>query len=169
MGELAVGRILGHIRSHGGRVTSTTRRIVHIVVENPYSHFRGSDFVVHANAIENGEDDGEEVSESTVYRILDRLVELNILERSQLGSGPQRFHLRPFHHAHLVCEHCGGITDASAELLDDLARRLRVEYGFVLQVGLSSLNGICGSCRQLGGEWNEDDIGHDGRVTGRTD
>lgn len=143
MAQDEIEAILDQIRDRGGRVTSLTRRIVQIGVENPYAHLRGIDFVDRANA-------AEPTTESTVYRILDRLVDYGILERSQLGTGPPRFHLNPFNHEHVTCQKCGSITDVPASLLDDIARKLRADYDFVLQKGLSSLNGVCGQCRDAG-------------------
>lgn len=86
--------------------------------------------------------------ESTVYRTLDRLVELGVIERVQLGHGAAIFHLPHAPHHHLVCEVCGQVTEAQADLLDDIADRVTADHGFVLRPSASTLVGVCRRCQR---------------------
>lgn len=139
--DARVDAVLAQIRSRGGRVTPISRRIVALAVEHADEHYRRADFVQHIT--------GEEtVAPSTVYRTLDRLVAYGILVPSQLGDGAIRFHLAPLVHEHLVCERCGDIVDTSADLLDEVAERVRLQHGFLLRIGATSLQGTCNTCRK---------------------
>ncbi|MGH9215831.1 MAG: transcriptional repressor [Acidimicrobiales bacterium] len=49
-------------------------------------------------------------------------------------------------HHHLVCDRCGAVAEAPADLLDAVAARLRREHGFVLDPAGTPLHGLCASC-----------------------
>lgn len=140
MVEQPVDGIFEQVRHRGGRETPAARRILELMLEHDDEHFRSTDLVQRLQ-------EDEPTTESTVYRTLERLVAHGILERIQLGSGPASYHLAPHHHEHLVCVGCERVIDAPGDLLDEAARRLQVEYGFVLEIGSSALHGTCSRCR----------------------
>jgi Fe2+ or Zn2+ uptake regulation protein len=132
-------QILDQVRDRGGRVTPVTRRIVEVLVAEPDSHRSSVEIVQLLQA-------QEPTIESTVYRVLDRLVSFGVLEQLVLGSGPPAFHLRPHHHEHVVCERCGKVIDVPDDLLDGVAKALRRDHGFVLKLGTAALHGTCADC-----------------------
>lgn len=77
-------------------------------------------------------------SKSTVYRSLNVLIRLGIVERVDLGANPPRYQRRTNdrrpHHYHLIDNDSGGIVDINSPIIDhvvaDAASRLgyRVEY-----------------------------------------
>ena len=140
MASETLDAIFAQIRTRGGRETPAARRVLEVLLEHRDEHFRGTDLVQRLRQV-------EPTIESTVYRTLDRLVAHGVLERIQIGPGAASYHLAPHAHEHLVCDTCGRVTDAPAELLDDVAARLQEEYGFVLRIGSSSLAGTCDRCR----------------------
>ena len=143
---MGVEVLLDQIRSRGGRVTPVTRLVIELALENPDEHFRAVDLLQHVAEREPA------ATESTVYRTIDRLVEHGVMVRSQIGEGSPRFHVGHGPHEHLVCEVCGGITDAPATLLDGIARQLHDSHGFVVRIGMSTLGGTCSNCRDNGAE-----------------
>ena len=70
---------------------------------------------------------------STVYRTLEMMQALNMLESMEGADGQRRFALRHTHdrHTHLVCSCCGAVIDATGTA-SSLARTLRQQYGFAL-------------------------------------
>jgi Fur family ferric uptake transcriptional regulator len=139
-----VSMILDRLRGHGGRVTGPRRRVIEAMVTAPSHHMTAAEVV---NAVRA---DDPDFYESTVYRTLDRLVELAVVERVQLGPGATIFHLPHRPHHHLVCERCGEVTEAPAGLLDDVAERARAEHGFTLRPAASTLVGLCRRCSRSG-------------------
>lgn len=95
--------------------------------------------------------------ESTVYRTLDRLVELGAVTRIEVDGGPAVFHLADAAHHHVVCERCGRVVGIDASLLGPLARRLRRDHGFQLRSEAVTLPGHCIDC---GADRPEDVGGH---------
>ena len=98
-------------------------------------------------------DGGGRVGIASVYRALDQLVDLRLVQRVELGDGVARFepsHLDGEHHHHLVCDDCGRVepfSDPGLErALEDAAKRL--DYG--MRAHEVVLHGHCGDCRATG-------------------
>ncbi len=85
---------------------------------------------------------------STVYRTLEMMQSMNMLESVAGADGQRRFALRHTHdcHSHLVCSCCGAVIETSVEPLQSLARTLRQQSGFVLAVDDLTLPGVCAQC-----------------------
>jgi Fur family ferric uptake transcriptional regulator len=56
------------------------------------------------------------------------------------------FHLSVAQHHHLVCDRCGTVAEAPADVLGAVAARVRREHGFLLDPGVTPLHGLCASC-----------------------
>jgi len=92
---------------------------------------------------------GGRVGIASVYRALDQLVELELVQRVELGDGVARYepsHGGGVHHHHLVCDDCGRVDpffDPALEAaLEGAASRL--EYG--MRAHEIVLHGTCGDC-----------------------
>ena len=120
--------------------------VIDALARSPSHHLTAADIV----AIVRAED--PEFYESTVYRTLDVLVDLGIVERVQLGPGGAVFHLPHQPHHHLVCQSCGDVLEIPAALLDELAIRLHDEHGFRLRPSASTLVGSCARCQTRSSE-----------------
>jgi Fur family peroxide stress response transcriptional regulator len=88
------------------------------------------------------------LSRTTVYRVLDTLVEQGFVRRVQHAAGAARFDPVTARHHHLVCDRCGTLVD-----LDDSAvPRLRLPAargtGFQIDDYTISFSGLCKACRQ---------------------
>jgi len=140
MSDERVRTILDQLRRQGGRVTGPRRRVIEAMLASPSHHLTAAE-VVSAVRV-----DDPDFYESTVYRTLDRLVELAVIDRVQLGPGATIFHLSHRPHRHLVCEHCGEVTEVPADLFDELAERVNAEHRFFLRSSASTLVGSCERC-----------------------
>ncbi len=60
------------------------------------------------------------ISVGTVYKVLDSLVENNLLRRVKTESGSMRYDPLPSNHHHLYCEESDRIEDYEDETLDEL-------------------------------------------------
>ena len=88
------------------------------------------------------------VDVSTVYRTLDVLEGLEIIDHVHLAHGPAVFHLAEDDHQHLVCERCGRVEELPADRLRTFARMLRDDFGFHIQRRHFAIVGVCGACEQ---------------------
>ena len=93
---------------------------------------------------------GGRIGIASVYRALDQLVELSLVQRVELGDGIARFepsHLDGEHHHHLVCDDCGKVEPFSDPGLEQALERAarRLDYG--MRAHEVVLHGRCGDCR----------------------
>lgn len=139
LGEDSVARVLGLYRARGGRVTASRRLLIRCLFERR-GHRTADELVDAVNALDPS------VHRSTVYRNLDELEQLGVIEHVHLGHGPATYHLRSERHGHLVCEHCGRSVEVPEEIFADLERVALARYGFRLQSRHFAMQGICASC-----------------------
>ena len=131
--------ILQLLRERGGRITSARRALVAALLSAD-RHVTADDL---AEEVQRSHPD---VHQSTIYRTLDALEELGVVDHVHLGHGRAVYHLADEVHQHLVCERCGGVTEVPEELFDDLAGTLRARYGFTLRSNHFAVLGRCGAC-----------------------
>ena len=137
--------VLAGLRERGGRATHA-RRLLLSVLFRDRTHRSAEELAeqVHAQA--------PDVNISTVYRNLDELVRLGVVDRSHLGGGPAAYHLASATHGHLVCEQCGAMTEVPSQLFRDVAETLASTYRFAADPHRFSVIGRCANCqrRELG-------------------
>ena len=141
MTETLAERILAKIRDTGGRSTASTRVVVTILSETT-DHLTAEDLMGELERRLPG------ISPSTVYRVLQRLDELGVLEQVRSGFGAAVYHLGEHGHAHLICNRCGLLTDIPQmdEHVQALAHATRQTSGFTLDPHGVALVGQCRSC-----------------------
>ncbi|MBB5870626.1 Fur family ferric uptake transcriptional regulator [Allocatelliglobosispora scoriae] len=88
------------------------------------------------------------VNITTIYRTLELLEELGLVNHAHLSHGAPTYHAGEDRHVHLVCKECGGIDELETAQLGPLAQLLCEEHGFHLDVGHVSFVGICGACKR---------------------
>jgi Fur family transcriptional regulator, ferric uptake regulator len=93
---------------------------------------------------------GRSVGIASVYRTLDTLRELGLVQRIEVGTGVARF--EPIrtgdgHHHHMVCEDCGRVEAFADDELERSLRRLEGRAGYSIAGHDVILRGACGDCR----------------------
>jgi Fur family ferric uptake transcriptional regulator len=132
-------RILDQLRANGGRITTARRALVTVLLETD-RHVTADDL---AEAVQRSHPD---VHLSTIYRCLDALEELGIVDHVHLGHGRAVYHLLDEPHQHLVCEACGYVIEAPDEVFAPLAKKLAADYGFTLRPNHFAVLGSCAEC-----------------------
>ena len=94
---------------------------------------------------------------TSVYRTLDLLVHLSMVDKFDFGDGRARYELAEGssgvkHHHHLVCTGCGTILEYDEFLEEELGLVKRTEeglakkYGFKITGHVFQFNGLCKRC-----------------------
>jgi Fur family transcriptional regulator, ferric uptake regulator len=137
----AIEDVLALVRRHGGRATPA-RRLLLQALFGSREHRSAEDLAaeVHAGA--------PDVHLSTIYRNLEELERLGVIDSTRLGNGPATYHLASAAHGHLVCERCGTMIEVPDEIFADLVRVAGTEYGFAINPHRFAVTGRCTSCRQ---------------------
>ncbi|MET0726702.1 MAG: Fur family transcriptional regulator [Acidimicrobiales bacterium] len=141
----AVEAILERLRADGGRITTGRRAIVRALLTAEDHHVTAEDVATVVQA------DHPDVHLSTVYRTLDALDHLEVVDRIDLGTGSAVYHLTDRAHHHLVCEECGSVTEADDAAFRRLGADLAKAFGFTLSGQHLSLTGRCATCRERRG------------------
>jgi Fur family transcriptional regulator, ferric uptake regulator len=147
--------ILELLGQEGHRVTVGRRAVVEALV-SATDHLSADDLVRLVQADHAG------IHRATVYRSLEALETAGLVEHVHLGHGRSVYHLADDLHQHLVCEVCGSVEEAPADLLSAVSRRLRRERGFVMRPYHFAVLGRCRRCEAEGST----EISH--RASGRS-
>ena len=87
-----------------------------------------------------------EVNAATVYRTLELLGQIGVLNRLALGQGPARWELTQGAHQHLVCDVCGVVEEVSGGPFTRLASSLAKQHGFEADIRHLAVTGRCAAC-----------------------
>lgn len=93
--------------------------------------------------------DGVRIGVASVYRALDGLDQLGLLQRVDLGDGVARFeraHAGGEHHHHLVCDDCGKVEPFEDAGLESAIERVAAGHGYVVAAHEVVLHGACEDC-----------------------
>jgi Fur family ferric uptake transcriptional regulator len=90
------------------------------------------------------------VNISTVYRTLELLEELGLVQHTHLGHGAPRYSVAGEDHVHLVCRSCGAVEELESAVLEDVVRRISVERAFEVDIGHFAVFGRCAACAVTG-------------------
>jgi Fur family ferric uptake transcriptional regulator len=94
---------------------------------------------------------GTDIGLASVYRALDLLHEMGLVQRVEIGEGGSRFEpVQPGgeHHHHAVCEHCGRVTAFEDERLEQALERLAGRLRHSMSAHDVVIHGSCARCRR---------------------
>ncbi|HUF01760.1 MAG TPA: Fur family transcriptional regulator [Gaiellaceae bacterium] len=90
---------------------------------------------------------------ASVYRALETLAQLELVQRVDFGDGVARYepaHADGEHHHHVVCDDCGHVEAFSDPVLEDALGRVAGRLGFDMGTHEVVLRGACDDCRAHG-------------------
>lgn len=126
-----VEQAIGKLRGRGYKATPQRVTVLEALASEQHQSF------------EQIRDRCPQVGMVTVYRTMDLLAGLGIVQRMDLGDGP-RYELAEDHHHHLICESCGDISEFERCPLDPG----RLPGGaFEIRSHSVEVYGRCGLCR----------------------
>ena len=127
------------IREQGERVTTARRALVTALVQ-ARGHMTADDL---AALVQKSQPD---VHLSTIYRSLDALERIGVVDHVHLGHGRAVYHLADEPHQHLVCEVCGAVVEVPDATFAELGGVLRRRYGFTIRPNHFAVLGRCRDC-----------------------
>jgi Fe2+ or Zn2+ uptake regulation protein len=135
-----------------GYQATPSRRLVAELVAASGGHFSAADL------LERGRRERAGIGRATVFRALDLLATLGVVERLDLPSGSHAYVVchPDEHHHHLVCSTCGRSEDVAdgelARLVDEIGRR----HGYRIETHRFELFGTCPECAKSGAAAGEE-------------
>ena len=84
---------------------------------------------------------------STVYRNLETLENVGLVQHTHLGHGGATYHAaEELTHLHLVCGTCESVGDAPITIAGQFVNALADDYGFKTDVSHFAIYGTCSAC-----------------------
>jgi Fe2+ or Zn2+ uptake regulation protein len=126
----------------GYRLTEP-RRVVAQLIAARGGHFTAQDLVDDAQVRRRG------IGRATIFRALDLLTGLGLLERLDLPTGEHAYvACAPArHHHHVVCSGCGRTTEVDDAVMGDAVDTIQRRTGWTVETHRLELYGRCPRCR----------------------
>lgn len=143
-----INRIKEQLHDASYKLTPQREATVTVLLENEADHLSAEDVFLKVK------ERAPEIGLATVYRTLELLAELKIVDKINFGDGVARFDLRKegakhFHH-HLVCMNCGDVDEIEEDLLDEVEKKVESDYHFLIMDHRLTFHGICKKCADKG-------------------
>jgi len=133
-------RILKKLTSSGYKITPQRRLILEVIA--------GSDRHLTAEEVsEKVKEMQPSISLATIYRNINLLVELSLLSKLDLHSGPPRYELFQGHGHHLVCLGCGAAIKLGICPMQGDVLKVIEENGFEVYSHHFEITGYCKECQ----------------------
>jgi Fur family ferric uptake transcriptional regulator len=124
----------------GHRITEPRRAVAQLIAEQ-VGHFTSADLVRDARVRRRG------VGRATIFRTLELLETLGLVERIDLPSGEHAYvGCAPSHHHHVICSRCGRTAEIADAGLRTVVREVARATGFRVDEHRLELFGLCPSC-----------------------
>jgi Fur family transcriptional regulator, ferric uptake regulator len=134
--------IVGALEQAGYRLTSPRRALAQLIA-GQRGHFTADGLLAESRRRRLG------VTRATVFRSLDVLADLELVERLELQSGEHAFvACRPAqHHHHIACSSCGRSTEVADHGFESVAASIARKTGYRVDLHRLELFGLCPACR----------------------
>ncbi|MDF2588262.1 MAG: hypothetical protein K0S41_2103 [Anaerocolumna sp.] len=138
------------LKQNGLKVTTQRISILEALESRPDKHLTAEE--IYECVKENSPDIGL----ATVYRTIQLLAELNLIDKLNLGDGYVRYEIghsganedSTHHHHHLICLNCGSVLTFQGDLLEALEERIQNALEFEVVDHEVKLFGYCKECRE---------------------
>lgn len=133
-----VGRLL---RARGERMTGPRKAVLAVLAASG-GHLGAEEVVTRVTDVDPS------VHRASVYRTLDALCALGVVQHVHIGHGATAYHLVEGGdvHVHAQCNSCGALVDLPPDVLESAGLRMQQEAGFVLDPTHVALSGTCAAC-----------------------
>jgi Fur family ferric uptake transcriptional regulator len=146
MNTTALKHIKGTLHDSGFKLTPQRESVVMVLLENEKDHLSAEEVYLYVKR------KSPEIGLATVYRTLEILTELKIVDRiSFTDDGVALYDLRKegakhFHH-HLLCLECGNVEEVEDDLLLEVEKVVEKRFQFLVEDHRLTFQGICKDCQ----------------------
>ena len=133
------------LHESGFKLTPQREATLLVLLENEKDHLSAEEifFFVRKKS--------PEIGLATVYRTLEILTDLKIVDKVSFNDGVSRYALRKegakhFHH-HLLCLECGSIEEVEEDLLTGVEDIVEKKYHFLVKDHRLTFHGVCQKCQ----------------------
>lgn len=135
------------LKEKGLKVTNQRLMVLEALAACPDKHLTAEEIYEMVKA------DYPEIGLATVYRTIQLLLELHLIDRINLDDGFVRYEIgnvgmgtTKHHHHHLICRNCGRVISFKDDLLEELEEKITKTTGFHVMDHEVKLYGRCSEC-----------------------
>lgn len=139
------------LRKKGLKVTNQRLLVLEVLAAHRDKHMTVEDIY------ELVREDCPEVGLATIYRTVQLLLDMKLIDRISLDAGCARYEIGEVfdgeikhHHHHLVCNVCGRVIPFKDDLLEQLEESVEREMGFQVMDHELIIYGQCKECLKKG-------------------
>ena len=136
------------LREKGLKVTSQRLMVLNILSAH------GDEHLTVEEIYDLAKEESPEIGLATIYRTVQVLLELHVIEKVTFDDGFARYELNgeetgSGHRHHLaICTQCGKVYSLETDLLDTLEKQVFESLGFEVTDHEVKLYGLCSACRR---------------------
>lgn len=137
--------ILGKLQEKDYKLTPQRQVVVQALLNNVGKHLSAEDVYQMVKA------KNPDIGLATVYRTLELLYDLGVLQKMDFGDGRSRYEFsseEQHHHHHLICVSCGKVEEFGDDLLDPLEEQVAERSGFRVTDHQVKFYGYCLDCQR---------------------
>lgn len=146
MSETLLNEIKDKLSAAGYKLTPQREVTVQILIDQENEHLSAEEIYLLVKNNHAG------IGLATVYRTLEILTELNILNKITFQDGLARYDLNKnqSNHQphHLLCLNCGRIEEVQQDMLKDVEDEIERQYQFKISDHRLTFHGLCKQCQQ---------------------
>ena len=135
------------LKEKGLKVTNQRLLVLEVLAENRDRHMTAEDIY------EMVKEDYPEIGLATIYRTVQLLLEMQLVDRINLDDGCARYEIGELflgeakhHHHHLICKTCGKVLPFKDDLLEELEGHIEEATGFHVLDHELKFYGQCKEC-----------------------
>ena len=134
----AAARLVDALRGEGMRITRARREVCAVLAADPDGHLDAAAVASRVRV---------PVNTSTIYRTLEVLKGLGLVDQVHMGHGAGAYHLASVAaHHHLVCNECGVTIDVPTEPVAEAVCAIAERHGFSPDAAHFAIFGRCHTC-----------------------
>ena len=136
------------LREKGLKVTSQRLMVLNILSAH------GDEHLTVEEIYDLAKEESPEIGLATIYRTVQVLLELHVIEKVTFDDGFARYELNGeetgsgHRHHHAICTQCGEVYSLETDLLDTLEKQVFESLGFEVTDHEVKLYGLCSACRR---------------------
>ena len=137
------------LKANGLKVTTQRIAILEVLEERPNEHLTAEEI------FECVKSKYPVIGLATVYRTIQLLSELNLVDKLTLDDGFVRYEIgrntlggRCHHHHHLICLECGKLMTFQDDLMETLEQQIQTTMNFRIQNHEVKIYGYCAECQR---------------------
>ena len=141
-------KVTALLREKGRKVTSQRLMVLNILSAH------GDEHLTVEEIYDLAKEESPEIGLATIYRTVQVLLELHVIEKVTFDDGFARYELNGeetgsgHRHHHAICTQCGKVYSLETDLLDTLEKQVFESLGFEVTDHEVKLYGLCSACRR---------------------